>query len=52
MIKKDSTIFKLIKEELHRQTSGVELIASEKVNIAINKELEATINRNNIFKFI
>lgn len=29
MIKKDSTVFKLIKEELHRQTSGIELIASE-----------------------
>jgi glycine hydroxymethyltransferase len=29
MLKKDTTIFKLIKEELHRQTSGVELIASE-----------------------
>src|SRR3954468_3144827 len=29
MIKKDSTIFKLIKEELHRQTTGIELIASE-----------------------
>lgn len=29
MIKRDSTIFKLIKEEQHRQTSGIELIASE-----------------------
>jgi glycine hydroxymethyltransferase len=29
MIKKDTAVFKLIKEELHRQTSGVELIASE-----------------------
>lgn len=29
MIAKDKAIFKLIKEELHRQTSGVELIASE-----------------------
>lgn len=29
MIKKDTAIFKLIKEELHRQTNGVELIASE-----------------------
>src|ERR1044072_4080557 len=29
MIKKDTTVFKLIKEELHRQTEGVELIASE-----------------------
>ena len=28
-MKKDSAIFKLIKEELHRQTTGVELIASE-----------------------
>ena len=29
MIKKDTTVFKLIKEEEHRQTSGIELIASE-----------------------
>ncbi|MDI1355045.1 MAG: serine hydroxymethyltransferase [bacterium] len=29
MIKRDTPIFKLIKEELHRQTSGIELIASE-----------------------
>src|SRR6478609_87036 len=29
MIAKDTAIFKLIKEELHRQTTGVELIASE-----------------------
>ena len=29
MIKKDTTVFNLIKEELHRQTSGIELIASE-----------------------
>src|SRR3954469_25256197 len=29
MIPKDSTIFNLIKEELHRQTTGIELIASE-----------------------
>jgi glycine hydroxymethyltransferase len=29
MIKKDSSIFKLIKEEQHRQTEGIELIASE-----------------------
>ena len=28
-MKKDSAIFKVIKEELHRQTSGLELIASE-----------------------
>ncbi len=29
MIKRDNTIFKLIKEEEHRQTQGIELIASE-----------------------
>jgi glycine hydroxymethyltransferase len=29
MIPKDTAIFKLIKEELHRQTEGIELIASE-----------------------
>jgi glycine hydroxymethyltransferase len=29
MIQKDNVIFKLIKEELHRQTEGIELIASE-----------------------
>lgn len=29
MIKRDSAIFKLIKEEEHRQTTGIELIASE-----------------------
>ncbi|GAB4140603.1 MAG: serine hydroxymethyltransferase [Bacteroidia bacterium] len=28
-MKRDTAIFKLIKEELHRQTSGIELIASE-----------------------
>jgi glycine hydroxymethyltransferase len=28
-MKKDSAIFKIIKQELHRQTSGIELIASE-----------------------
>ena len=39
MIKKDSTIFKLIKEELQRQTSGVELIASE--NYASNQVMQA-----------
>ncbi len=39
MFKKDSTIFKLIKEELHRQTSGVELIASE--NYASNQVMQA-----------
>lgn len=39
MIKKDSIVFKLIKEELHRQTSGVELIASE--NYASNQVMQA-----------
>ena len=39
MIKKDSIIFKLIKEELQRQTSGVELIASE--NYASNQVMQA-----------
>ena len=39
MIKKDPTIFKLIKEELHRQTSGVELIASE--NYVSNQVMQA-----------
>jgi len=29
MLKRDTTIFKLIKEEGHRQTQGIELIASE-----------------------
>jgi len=29
MIKRDTTVFKLIKEEQHRQTQGIELIASE-----------------------
>lgn len=29
MIQKDNVVFKLIKEELHRQTTGIELIASE-----------------------
>lgn len=29
MLQKDTAIFKLIKEELHRQTEGIELIASE-----------------------
>ena len=28
-MKKDNDIFKIIKKELHRQTSGLELIASE-----------------------
>jgi glycine hydroxymethyltransferase len=39
MIKKDSTIFKLIKEELHRQTTGIELIASE--NYVSNQVMQA-----------
>src|SRR6266699_1184433 len=39
MIKKDSTVFKLIKEELHRQTTGVELIASE--NYVSNQVMQA-----------
>jgi glycine hydroxymethyltransferase len=39
MIKKDSIVFKLIKEELLRQTSGVELIASE--NYASNQVMQA-----------
>ena len=39
MIKKDSTVFNLIKEELHRQTSGVELIASE--NYVSNQVMQA-----------
>jgi glycine hydroxymethyltransferase len=39
MIKKDSTIFKLIKEELHRQTMGIELIASE--NYASTQVMQA-----------
>ncbi len=39
MIKKDSTVFKLIKEELHRQTSGIELIASE--NYVSNQVMQA-----------
>lgn len=39
MIKKDSSIFKLIKEELHRQTSGIELIASE--NYVSNQVMQA-----------
>ena len=28
-MERDSVIFELIKEELHRQTTGIELIASE-----------------------
>lgn len=39
MIKKDSTVFKLIKEELHRQVTGVELIASE--NYVSNQVMQA-----------
>ncbi len=39
MIKKDTTVFKLIKEELHRQTTGIELIASE--NYVSNQVMQA-----------
>jgi glycine hydroxymethyltransferase len=39
MIKKDTTIFKLIKEEQHRQTTGIELIASE--NYVSNQVMQA-----------
>lgn len=39
MIKKDTAVFKLIKEELHRQTRGIELIASE--NYVSNQVLQA-----------
>src|SRR3954468_5923061 len=39
MIKKDTSVFKLIKEELHRQTSGIELIASE--NYVSNQVMQA-----------
>lgn len=39
MIKKDTAIFNLIKEELHRQTSGIELIASE--NYVSNQVMQA-----------
>jgi len=39
MSKKDSQVFKLIKEEQHRQTSGVELIASE--NYVSNQVMQA-----------
>jgi len=38
-MKKDSAIFKLIQEELHRQTTGVELIASE--NYVSNQVMKA-----------
>lgn len=39
MIKKDTSVFKLIKEELHRQTTGIELIASE--NYVSNQVMQA-----------
>src|ERR1700709_807020 len=39
MIKRDTTVFKLIKEELHRQTTGIELIASE--NYVSNQVMQA-----------
>lgn len=39
MLKRDSTIFKLIKEEEHRQTQGIELIASE--NYVSNQVMKA-----------
>jgi glycine hydroxymethyltransferase len=39
MIKRDTAIFKLIKEELHRQTTGIELIASE--NYVSNQVMQA-----------
>lgn len=39
MPKKDNAIFKLIKEELHRQTTGIELIASE--NYVSNQVMQA-----------
>ncbi len=39
MIKRDNAIFKLIKEELHRQTAGIELIASE--NYVSNQVMQA-----------
>lgn len=38
-MKKDSAIFNIIKDELHRQTSGIELIASE--NFVSNQVLKA-----------
>ena len=38
-MKKDSAIFKVIREELHRQTAGLELIASE--NFVSNQVLKA-----------
>lgn len=39
MIKRDTAVFKLIKEELHRQTTGIELIASE--NYVSNQVMQA-----------
>ena len=39
MLKRDTAIFKLIKEEAHRQTTGVELIASE--NYVSNQVMQA-----------
>ncbi len=39
MIKRDTTVFKLIKEEQHRQTTGIELIASE--NYVSNQVMQA-----------
>lgn len=39
MIKKDTAIFKLIKEEQHRQVTGIELIASE--NYVSNQVMQA-----------
>jgi len=39
MIKKDTAVFKLIKEEQHRQTTGIELIASE--NYVSNQVMQA-----------
>ncbi|MES2681824.1 MAG: serine hydroxymethyltransferase [Bacteroidota bacterium] len=38
-MKKDTAVFKLIKEELHRQTTGIELIASE--NYVSNQVMQA-----------
>ena len=38
-MERDSVIFELIKEELHRQTTGIELIASE--NFVSDQVMEA-----------
>ena len=38
-MKKDNALFRVIKNELHRQTSGLELIASE--NFVSNQVLKA-----------